>query len=140
MFTWPAGPFNLVWRTLAGTILEQCGTMGLAESLFLMDLNGRKLDSIPCCYKGLFKVWGPLKKERLKNSDSLFLLLKEPVVYGSLLQFSVEPTLLQRMCEARVLTLGHMVEVLCCQSGFTFGPEVSQTGQSPAENIKRAAH
>ncbi len=76
-----------------------------------MDLNGYKLDNLPCFYKRLFKVWGFFHKERLKNCDSLFWLLKEPVVYGSRLRCAAEPTLLQRMCEARVLTLGQVVEV-----------------------------
>lgn len=64
------GPLDLVWRPLARIILEQCGGMGLAESL--LDLSGCTLDSILCFYKGLCKLWALFKKERLKTSDSLF--------------------------------------------------------------------
>ena len=63
-------------------------------------------------------------KDRLKNWDSLLWLLKEPVVHGTRLRYDVEPGLSQNLCQAKVLTLGHVVEVcgphLAYPAGVTF--------------------
>ena len=40
------GPVALVWRPVVRAIL--CSGLGLAESLFLMDVNGFRLDNLPC--------------------------------------------------------------------------------------------
>lgn len=76
-----------------------------------MDLSGFKLDYFPTFCKGLFKVWGLFRKESLKDCGSLFWLLKEPVVYGTRLQCAAGPSLLQRLCEAHIFTLGQLMEV-----------------------------
>ncbi len=81
------GQENLVWRPLAHAILSQGGNLGLDQSLFLMDLKTHKLCHLPKFYQGLFTVWGMFKKSRT-SSDSLFWLLKEPVLYGT--RFNVE--------------------------------------------------
>ncbi|KAL7378437.1 hypothetical protein ABVT39_013641 [Epinephelus coioides] len=51
------------------------------------------------------------RKERLKKCDSVFWLLREPVVHGTRLRCEAEPTVLQKLCEARIVTLGRVVEV-----------------------------
>ena len=66
---------DLVWTPIARAKLERCGGLDLAESLFLMDINGCKLDNLPGFYKGLLKVWGIFHKERLQNCDSLLYVL-----------------------------------------------------------------
>ncbi|KAM3619024.1 uncharacterized protein V6R79_001803 [Siganus canaliculatus] len=43
--------------------------------------------------------------------DSAFWLLREPVVYGTRLRCESEPSVVQKLLEAKVLTLGHVVEV-----------------------------
>lgn len=105
------GPVDLVWRPVARTILERCGSLGLAESLFLMDLKGCRLDRLPGFYQGLFKVWSLFRRDRLRTQDSAFWLLREPVVYGTRLRCESEPPVFQKLREAKVLTLGHVVEV-----------------------------
>ncbi|KAJ4939593.1 hypothetical protein JOQ06_029037, partial [Pogonophryne albipinna] len=106
------GPADLVWRPVARALLERCGGLGLAESLFLMDLKGLRLNNLSGFYGGLFKVWGLLRKERPECCGSLFWLLREPVVRGSRFVCGVGPSLQQRLCEERILTLGQVVEVL----------------------------
>ncbi|XP_063765417.1 transposon TX1 uncharacterized 149 kDa protein [Eleginops maclovinus] len=105
------GPADLVWRPVARAVLERCGGLGLAESLFLMDIKGVHLDNLSCFYKGLFKVWGLFRKERTENCASLFWLLKEPVVHGTRFLCGIGPSLQQRLCEEKILTLGHVLEV-----------------------------
>ncbi|KAJ4948663.1 hypothetical protein JOQ06_020193, partial [Pogonophryne albipinna] len=105
------GPADLVWRPVARALLERCGGLGLAESLFLMDLKGLRLNNLSGFYGGLFKVWGLLKKERPECCGSLFWLLREPVVRGSRFVCGVGPSLQQRLCEERILMLGQVVEV-----------------------------
>ncbi|KAK1900364.1 putative protein F44E2.4, partial [Dissostichus eleginoides] len=95
----------------ARALLERCGGLGLAESLFLMDLKGLRLNNLSGFYGGLFKVWGLLRKERPDCCGSLFWLLREPVVRGSRFVCGVGPSLQQRLCEERILTLGQVVEV-----------------------------
>ncbi len=85
------GPAHLFWRPVARAIVECCGGPGLADSLFLLDLSRFKLDSFPTLYnKGLFNMWVLFQKERPKNCDFLFWLLKEPVVHGTCLQCEAE--------------------------------------------------
>lgn len=107
------GPAHLVWRPLARTILGRGGDLGLAESLFLMDLNASKISNLPKFYLGLFTVWGLFIKQRAENCTSLSWLLKEPIIYGS--RFNVERTtghsVLQLFRSAGVVTLGHVVNI-----------------------------
>ncbi|KAJ4944112.1 hypothetical protein JOQ06_012657 [Pogonophryne albipinna] len=105
------GPADLVWRPVARALLERCGGLGLAESLFLMDLKGLRLNNLSGFYGGLFKVWGLLRKERPECCGSLFWLLREPVIRGSQFVCGVGPSLQQRLCEERILMLGQVVEV-----------------------------
>ncbi|KAJ4928214.1 hypothetical protein JOQ06_016008 [Pogonophryne albipinna] len=49
------GPADLVWRPVARALLERCGGLGLAKSLFLMDLKGLRLNNLSGFYGGLFK-------------------------------------------------------------------------------------
>ncbi|KAJ4923381.1 hypothetical protein JOQ06_000714, partial [Pogonophryne albipinna] len=105
------GPADLVWRPVVRALLERCGGLGLAESLFLMDLKGLRLNNLSGFYGGLFKVWGLLRRERPECCGSLFWLLREPVVRGSRFVCGVGPSLQQRLCEERILTLGQLVEV-----------------------------
>ncbi|KAK1900568.1 Protein stoned-A [Dissostichus eleginoides] len=76
-----------------------------------MDLKGLRLNNLSGFYGGLFKVWGLLRKERPECCGSRFWLLREPVVRGSRFVCGVGPSLQQRLCEERILTLGQVVEV-----------------------------
>ncbi len=79
------GPKDLVWRPLACTILNKLGRLGLDRTLFLMDLRQLNTSGLPSFYRGLFQVWNLFKKERTKHHTSLYWLLQEPVVYGTVL-------------------------------------------------------
>ncbi len=68
-------------RPLAHTILSHGENLCLVQSLFLMDLNGSEF------YQGLFTVWWMFQRSRT-SCDSLFWLLREPVLYGT--RFNVE--------------------------------------------------
>ena len=46
------GPADLVWRPVARALLECCGGLGLAESLFLMDQKGLQLNNLSGFYCG----------------------------------------------------------------------------------------
>ncbi|KAK5933251.1 hypothetical protein CgunFtcFv8_013746 [Champsocephalus gunnari] len=138
------GPADLVWRPVARALLERCGGLGLAESLFLMDLKGLRLNNLSGFYGGLFKVWGLLRRERPECCGSLFWLLREPVVRGSRFVCGVGPSLQQRLCEEKILTLGQVVEVCgpvwtTCRPGLTSEPQVSPGGQPPAAELEAAA-
>ncbi|KAK1896198.1 Condensin-2 complex subunit D3, partial [Dissostichus eleginoides] len=76
-----------------------------------MDLKGLRLNNLSGFYGGLFKVWGLLRRERPECCGSLFWLLRELVVRGSRFVCEVGPSLQQRLCEERILTLGQVVEV-----------------------------
>ncbi len=68
-------------RPLAHTILSHGENLCLVQSLFLMDLNGSEF------YQELFTVWWMFQRSRT-SCDSLFWLLREPVLYGT--RFNVE--------------------------------------------------
>lgn len=77
-----------------------------------MDLKTRKLCNLPKFYQGVFTVWGMFQKLRT-SSDSLFWLLKEPVLYGT--RFNIEllagPFMAQRFISAGVVTLKHVFDM-----------------------------
>ncbi|KAK1901080.1 putative 149 kDa protein [Dissostichus eleginoides] len=110
-----AGPPVLVSAPTAEPLPVALSTAGppvtapAAETL--MDLKGLRLNNLSGFYGGLFKVWGLLRKERPECCGSLFWLLREPVVRGSRFVCGVGPSLQQRLCEERILTLGQVVEV-----------------------------
>lgn len=86
--------------------------MGLVQSLFLMDLKTHKLCNLPKFYQGLFTVWGMFQKLRT-SSDSLFWLLREPVLYGT--RFNVEHLtgsfMAQCFISAGTVTLKHVFDL-----------------------------
>lgn len=107
------GPADLVWRPLACIILSQLGGLGLDRSLFLMDLKQVNFSELPDFYRGLFKCWSLLEKERLGQHSSVYWLLQEPVISGT--RFSafcqVGATMLRWFCVSKVVTLGHVVQL-----------------------------
>lgn len=84
-------------------------------------------------------------RERLKICDSLFWLLKEPVVYRTWLRCEAGLSLLQKLCEARILTLGHVAEVcgphLDDPAGLAsvLGIRSVRNGQFTAERLETVA-
>lgn len=89
------GPVDVVWRLLSYCILQQFGGLGLSSSLLLMDLKNMNVSSLSGFYHSVFKVWNLMNKRRLERSDSLFWLLKEPVLYGGRLDW---PGGLDQLC------------------------------------------
>lgn len=89
------GNTDLVWRPLSCCFLQQLGELGLSQSLFLMDSKKTNTSSLPYFYQSVFTVWTLLEKQRQGQTDSLYCLLKEPVLFEGHLDAPgrVRPTL-----------------------------------------------
>ncbi len=87
--------------------------MGLDQSLFLMDLKTHKLCHLPKFYQGFVYCCGGCSRNRGPSSDSLFWLLKEPVLYGT--RFNVEHLIgsfvAQRFISAGTVTLKQVFDL-----------------------------
>lgn len=100
-----------MWRPLTHLVLQQVGGLGLHDSLFLMDFKTLKFQTLPLFYRGVFTVWNKLVKERLMQTDSLYWLLREPMVYGGRLDTPcwAGPAVTEVFCRAGILTFGSVV-------------------------------
>ncbi len=107
------GPEDTVWRALPCCILRRFKSRGMDHNLFLMDSSQVSRSVLPSFYKKVFTVWNLVKKERQKQADSLYWLLQEPVLHGTLLDFPAwaGPSLSSLFQTAGVLTLGQVVEL-----------------------------
>ncbi|KAF7641685.1 hypothetical protein LDENG_00274840 [Lucifuga dentata] len=107
------GPSDLVWRPLAFLILQRCCGFGLSLSLFLMDFKKQIFSSLPGFYCSVFSAWTLLRKQRLDQTDSLYWLLREPVMFGGRLNVPdrMGASLSKMFCAAGILNLGHVVDL-----------------------------
>ncbi len=106
-------PPDLVWRTLSCCILRRCGGLGLDFTLFLMDSKKLNTSSLLAFYKSVFSARTLLKKHRQEQTDSLYWLLQEPVLFGAFLDYPNwgGPTLSRLLHTEGVSTLGQVVEL-----------------------------
>ncbi|KAI2646955.1 putative 149 kDa protein [Labeo rohita] len=81
------GPKNLSWRPVASMILKTAEGLCLDKSLFLLNPQKINTSKMPEFYRNLFKVWDLFQVKRTDSTSSLFWLLKEPLIYGSRLDF-----------------------------------------------------
>lgn len=102
-----------VWKEFASIILRKTDNLGLDSALFLMDCKCLNVSSLPAFYKGVFKAWGLFKKMRLERSVSLYWLLQEPLIGGSIMDIQDNglPGLHHILRSAGVLTLRQVVDV-----------------------------
>ncbi|KAL2078927.1 hypothetical protein ACEWY4_024671 [Coilia grayii] len=107
------GSVDSSWKAVACCVLKCFGELGMDRSLFWLNPNRMRLNSLPVFYKNLFKVWSLFIKQRTKVERSLFWLLNEPLFYGSSLDVSQELSLLPttKLISAGVITLGDLVEI-----------------------------
>lgn len=110
------GPYSLVWRPLALSILRRVGNMEVDLTLFLMDHKRLTFNEIPSFYQNLFKVWGFFKHRWMEPATSLHWLLEEPVVFGARFDTSAEdfPGLTDLLCNKKVFKLKHIIN----ESGY----------------------
>lgn len=74
---------NLVWKSVACAIFKSVDKLCLDKQLFLLDPKRVNTSGLPIFYRNLFKVWDLFKVRRTENTDSLFWLLEEPLLYGA---------------------------------------------------------
>ena len=106
------GPEDLVWRDVAGCILRCVNNLGLDATLFLTDFKFLKLGGLPPFYQGVFKSWALFKSKRSEKCDSLYWLLKEPLICGARLDVcsSTVPGLMGALCRSNFVCLSQLVE------------------------------
>lgn len=75
------GPYSLVWRPLALSILRRVGNMEMDLTLFLMDHKILNFTGIPLFYQNFFKVWSLFKHQWMELAPSFYCLLEEPLVF-----------------------------------------------------------
>ncbi|KAL2096374.1 hypothetical protein ACEWY4_008522 [Coilia grayii] len=83
------GSTDTSWKSVACAILRTFNGLGFDRTLFWMDPNKMNLCKLPVFYRNLFKIWSCFIVQRTRSS-SLFWLLKEPLICGSVLDLSVE--------------------------------------------------
>ena len=85
-------PEGLVWRDVASCILRSANNLGLDTALFLIDFSVLKLSGLPPFYQGVFKSWALFTRKRCPQSNSLYWLLREPLIYRAKLDVSSSTT------------------------------------------------
>lgn len=83
------GPIDSPWKSVACAILQTFNGLGCDRTLFWMNPGKMNLCRLPVFYRNLFKVWSLFIIQRTRSS-SLFWLLREPLICGSMLDLSVE--------------------------------------------------
>ena len=106
------GPEALVWRDVASCILRRVNNLGLDAALFLTDFNSLKVSGLPPFYQSAFKSWALFKHEVSEKRDSLYWLLKEPLICGARLDIccSTVPGLTGALCRSKVVCLNQLVD------------------------------
>ncbi|KAK3527048.1 hypothetical protein QTP86_008653 [Hemibagrus guttatus] len=74
-------------------------------------------------YRNLFKVWRLFRIQRAAATDSLYWLLKEPLIHGARLDIAGN-ALTQTLLTSGVITLGHLVDLA--------GPELNDADGAAA--------
>lgn len=107
---------------MASCIFRRVSNLGLDAALFLTDFKFLKLRGLPPFYLGVFRSWALFKRNPGKSSNSLFWLLKEPLIYGARLDVcsGATPGLLTALCQSKTLTLHQLVDKV--------GPALSDVG------------
>ena len=107
------GPADLVWRDVASCILRHADHLGLDAALFLIDSKLLKLSGLPLFYQGVFKSWALFNCKRYPKSDSLYWLLREPLIHGAKLDISsVTPGLTVALLKTKTLCLQQLVDAV----------------------------
>ncbi|KAK0138454.1 Transposon TX1 uncharacterized protein [Merluccius polli] len=106
------GPEGLVWRDVASCILRRVNNLGLDAALFLTDFKFLKLGGLPPFYQGVFKSWGLFKCKRSEKCNSMYWLLKEPLICGAKMDVccSTVPGLMAALCSSSVTCLKQLVD------------------------------
>lgn len=73
------------WKPVTSAILRTFGDVRFNKSLFQVDPRRLNISRLPVFYHNLFKVWKLFKLQRATTTDSLYWLLKEPLIHGALL-------------------------------------------------------
>uniref|UniRef100_A0A3Q3EUV6 Reverse transcriptase domain-containing protein n=1 Tax=Labrus bergylta TaxID=56723 RepID=A0A3Q3EUV6_9LABR len=108
------GPADLVWRDVASCILRRADFLGLDAALFLIDSKLLKLSGLPPFYQGVFKSWALFNCKRCPKSDSLYWLLREPLIHRAKLDISssVTPGLTVALLKTKTLCLQQLVDAV----------------------------
>ena len=105
------GPTDLVWKNVTSCILRHVSTVGLDTALFLTDSKFLKLNGFPPFYQGVFKSWALFNHNVCENTNSLYWLLKEPLIHRSRLDIrSMTPGLLTTLYKSKTVSLQQLVE------------------------------
>lgn len=122
-----AGATEPNWKTVACFILQSLGGLQMDRSLFLLDSLKLDTSGLPVFYHNLFKVWSLFNIQRTQCFNSLYWLLKEPIVHGARLDFSASDCIVlglnRILCSAdcRITNLGQLL--------YVAGPTFSNTEQ-----------
>ena len=106
---------------MASCILRRADYLGLDAALFLIDSKLLKLSGLPPFYQGVFKSWALFNCKRCPKADSLYWLLREPLIHGAKLDISssVTPGLMVALLKAKTVCLQQLVDAV--------GPALSDT-------------
>ncbi len=107
-----SGPEDLVWKDVASCILRRVNNLGLDAALFLTDFKFLKLIGLPPFYQGVFKSWALFKVKRSVKCDSLYWLLKEPLICGAKLDVccNTVPGLMGALHNSKIICLSQLVD------------------------------
>lgn len=106
------GAVDSCWKEVACAILRTFGGLGLDKTLFWMNSTLMDLRKLPVFYRNSFKVWNIMRVNRSVNEKSLFWLLQEPLVYGSLLDLTQERLIPSEvLLKAGLITLGDLLKL-----------------------------
>ncbi len=107
------GPVDSNWRSIAFTVLQCFGSLGMDKTLFWLNPKKMDLSKLPIFYRNVFKVWTLFTVQRPCGISSLYWLLQEPLVCGSRMDISLEgpfPALNGILLSSKVTTLGCLLQ------------------------------
>ena len=108
------GPSDLVWRNVTSCIFRDVSKLGLDTALFLTDSKFLKLSGLPPFYQGVFKSWALFNHKPCQEANSLYWLLKEPLIHWARLDItnSTTPGLTGALCSSGTVCLQQLLDVV----------------------------
>ena len=108
-----SGPRDLVWRNVASCILRRVSNLGLDTALFLTDSKLLKLSGLPPFYQRVSRSWTLFSHKTCQESNSLYWLLKEPLIHRARLEItnSTTPGLTGALCSSGTVCLQQLFGV-----------------------------
>lgn len=77
---------DLSWIQMACAFLQKVEHFGLDKHLFLLEMDGLRLDNLTSCYKSMLQAWSKILKVERKLDESGDWINEEPLFNNPLIR------------------------------------------------------